>query len=717
MIRLWRAVATEDFVNFFKLLRGADFILAALMSRFVPRMRIQALRLLNKHTGKQGDTADTERITQLLCFDDVSECVQVCSQLELQCDRSALYFNPARPVLSSVPSLPLRLIAQKNTLEFGALVHGGQLPPLQARPPTFTQGQESAPRWESVLEGLAELEAAECLERELLSGLEAVAGEVLQEGREKQLIGQLTYEWGEKWMLEGILALVQGEAERELDAQREEQRRRKERNLFVDKLSEDLFEGLHRQLIGQLAAGELGARREQEALLSRVVEEVSLEAYAGLEGETVRELLLLEGDRELREARERRKERLEEQRKRVTTLRLRNLWRLWRDAREMRERRKEAVRKFPKVAPDWVPHQQWRLDAEAPGSFVSAEERERVSGWLRCERAEAERQQRQLRAPIDISALLGNSLAERAIGDWLLLVLIAGTEGSAVWPLEALTSEERADSACHVCTLADSDRGTEGRTRVRLVLGECQAGELKGCSGVLIIAGNNSELEAQERLDLLLGVGARPQVPLCWVHTHQESSEARVPPCVGEVRVSHVGPELSPAGKRELERALQWLAVHSRSPPRLMCLTLREYVSDRMYSLFCKEAAAHGAERERVGARGCPLGPTGSLFSAALECVREELTGQRAAQVNWPMNDHAMWEWNETGRLEEIRSCLDELALPSDLLGGGEGGDLFLDRCRHSLASYPVLAAEYEGLTTRHSSRYVTTLSAVCFCD
>ena len=703
VLRVWRAVATEDFVGFFKLLRGADFLLSTLMNRFVPRMRLQALRLLNKHTGKQGDTADTGRITRLLCFDDVTECAQVCSQLELQCDTNSIYLNPARPVQSSVKSLPLLLIGQKNALQLGEVVHGAQLPPFQPRPPTFRRhNEEPGPVWGSVVESLVELETAACVESEVRSGVEEVARDVLLEGQKQQLIGRLNEELGGQVLLQGVLGLVQGEAERELAEQREEQLKRRERNLFIDRLSAELFASLQHQLIGQIAAGELEARRDRAALESRAAEEVCLSTYSALESDMVWELLRLAGEAALQEARERRKERLEEQRRCVTLIRLRNLWGLWRDAREMRERRREAVKKFPRIAPDWVPPHQWRLGPQAADCLVTTAERDRVSSWLRCEREEAERQRRKLVAPIDIPALLGDRLQEKSISDWLLVVLAAGTEGSAVWPQEALTSETGGNPKSRVCTLADSS-GPRGRTRVRLLLGNCPASELKGCSGLLVIAGE--EWDARERLELLEKVKARPPVPLCLLCTNELTSQVpALPACVGEVRMSRVGPELSAAGKRELERALQWLATESPPQPRLMCVGMREYVSDRMYRLFCKEAAGHAAERERTGVRGCPLGPISALFSAALNCVREELTGERVQEVNWPIKDEDLWEWNEAGTLETIGSCLDQLSPPSDL--PEERLDLFLHRCRHSVPSYTALSAECESLTTRHIFRY-----------
>ena len=674
VLRIWPAVSMEDFVTFFKLLRKADFLTACLLNRFVARMRNQALNLINKltnkQTHKQEDVADTQRVTRLLCFDDETECVDICKAVGLTCDVTSIYLNSSKPVQIGVKNMSLRLILSKNISGLGEVVYGGPLPPFSPRPPTMTgtHAEIETENWDSALDSLAETETAESVNSVVSSLLIGVCKEVLIEENRQQLIGQLSEQLCAQLIWEETCVCVRQELEREVA----ERWRRIERQKFVDNVSESLFVSLQQGLMLDLVRTELEREREHRALLARVVSDLTDKVYSELETEVVRALVLTEADTGVKEAKKRRKARLEEQRTRVVRMRLRNAWGLWRDAILVRQKKKEVVRKFQKVTPDWSGNK-WRLSMDR--GYVSPGERERESSWLRRESELAQLDSARIRTPINIPALLGDTLMSRSVSDWLLAVLVA--DKSADWPLKLLTSHSTTETACV-------------RVRVREVSGE-SANEMKGCSAVLIIAGDVT----QECLGIhkFSAVRTCPLVPLCLLHTQgTPASLSHTPPCVGAVRGTVVSKVLTGEGRKELERSLQWLAERSETTPKLHCQRLSEYVADRMYSLCFKPAAVHAAERERIGIRGPALESFLGLYSAALEGVREELTGWRVREVNWPARGDYLWDWNEDDQLSDTCSCLEQL------IAQPRREEQFLEECR-------ALSAECDSILTTNNLR------------
>ena len=641
VLRIWRAVSMDDFVTFFKLLRKADFLTACLLNRFVASMRNQALKLINKQTSKQGDVADTQRVTRLLCFDDETECVEICKLVGLTCDVTSIFLNPAKLVQSCIKNLPPLLILNKNVYGLGEVVYGGPLPPFSPRPPTMsgTSTEIVTENWDSVLDSLAETETAESVNVVVNDLLVGVSKEVLIQENRKQLIGQLSAQLCDQLIWEETSGCVRQELEREVA----ERWQRIQRQKFVDEVSESLFVSLQQDLMLDLVRTELEREMEHRALLAHVVSGLTDSVYSELETEVVSALVQTEADTSVKEAKMRRKARLEEQRARVVKMRLRNAWGLWRDAILVREKKREVIKKFPKITPDYGGHK-WRrhMDQE----YVSPRERERESSWLRRESELAQLERTKILAPINIPALLGDTLMNRSVSDWLLDVLVA--DKSVDWPLKLLTSHVTTETHCV-------------RVRVREVSGE-SANQLKGCSALLVIAGDVTE----ERLgmDKLSKVRTCPLVPLCLLHTQGSPvSLCRTPPCVGAVRGAVVSKVLNGDGRKELELSLRWLAERSEATPKLHCQRLREYVADRMYSLCFKPAATHAAERERIGIRGPALESFVGLYSSSLEGVREELTGWRVREVNWPARGDSLWDWNEDDQLSDTCSCLDQLVV------------------------------------------------------
>ena len=670
VLRIWRAVSTEDFVTFFKLLRKAEFLTACLLNRFVARMRNQALNLINKQTHKQGDVAETQRVTRLLCFDDETECVEICKSVGLTCDVTSISLSPSKPVQICIKSMPLLLILNKNINGLGEVVYGSPLPPFSPRPPTMsgTHTEIVTENWDSVLDSLAETEISESLNVVVNSLLIGVCREELIEENRQQLISQLSEHLCAQLIWEETSDCVRQELEREVA----ERWRRIERQKFVDTLSESLFVSLEQGLMIGLVRTELEREREHRALLARVVSGLTERVYSELETEVVRALVQTETETGIKEAKKRRKARLEEQRTRVVSMRLRNSWGLWRDAILVRRRKREVARKFQKVTPDSSGYK-WRLYMDQ--GYVSPRERERESSWLRQESERAQLERVKILTPINIPALLGDTLMNRSVSDWVLVVLVA--DKSADWLLKLLTSHSTTETPCV-------------RVRVREVTGE-SANEMKGCSAVMIIAGDVTQ--EQFGIDKLSEMRTCPLVPLCLLHTHETpESLSHAPPCVGAVRAGVVSKVINGESRRELELSLHWLAERSEATPKLHCQSLREYVADRMYSLCFKPAATHAAERERIGIRGPALESFVGLYSAALEGVREELTGWRVREVNWPTQGDYLWDWNEDDQLSDTCSCLDQLILQP------QREDQLLEECRG-------ISAECDSILTTNNRR------------
>ncbi|XP_074551191.1 germinal-center associated nuclear protein isoform X2 [Halichoeres trimaculatus] len=131
-VRVFTAVNSNNFVRFFRLVKGASYLASCLLHRYFNQVRAKALKTLNiAHTiGPRPTAFPVEDVVRMLMFRDAAEATGFMQQYGLnvvdgmvELSRTA-YQEPDLP-LSQKKSV---VILAKKTVLIGQVVHGGPLP-------------------------------------------------------------------------------------------------------------------------------------------------------------------------------------------------------------------------------------------------------------------------------------------------------------------------------------------------------------------------------------------------------------------------------------------------------------------------------------------------------------------------------------------------------------------------------------------------------------
>ncbi|KAM9850955.1 germinal-center associated nuclear protein [Aulostomus maculatus] len=137
-VQAFAAVNSNNFVRFFKLVKGASYLASCLLHRYFNQVRSKALKTLNMaHTvGPRSTTFPVEDIVRMLMFCDAAEATDFIQQYGLNVSDGMVELSR---IAYQEPELPLSqkksevILAKRNVL-IGEVVNGGPLP----NPPQHT---------------------------------------------------------------------------------------------------------------------------------------------------------------------------------------------------------------------------------------------------------------------------------------------------------------------------------------------------------------------------------------------------------------------------------------------------------------------------------------------------------------------------------------------------------------------------------------------------
>ncbi|KAM6978447.1 germinal-center associated nuclear protein-like [Tautogolabrus adspersus] len=130
-VQAFAAVNSNNFVRFFKLLKGASYLASCLLHRYFNQVRAKALKILNfAHTiGPRSTAFPVDDVVRMLMFENVEEATDFIQHV-VELSRTS-FQEPDLP-LSQTKS---EVILAKKMVLIGEVVNGGPLPdPLQHTP-------------------------------------------------------------------------------------------------------------------------------------------------------------------------------------------------------------------------------------------------------------------------------------------------------------------------------------------------------------------------------------------------------------------------------------------------------------------------------------------------------------------------------------------------------------------------------------------------------
>ncbi|XP_034417060.1 germinal-center associated nuclear protein [Cyclopterus lumpus] len=138
-VQAFAAVNNNNFVRFFKLVKGASYLASCLLHRYFNQVRAKALSILNiAHTvGPRSTAFPVEDIVRMLMFRSTEEASDFIQQYGLNVNDGVVELSR---IAHQEPDLPLAqkksdVILAKKTVLFGEVVNGGPLPnPLHHTP-------------------------------------------------------------------------------------------------------------------------------------------------------------------------------------------------------------------------------------------------------------------------------------------------------------------------------------------------------------------------------------------------------------------------------------------------------------------------------------------------------------------------------------------------------------------------------------------------------
>ncbi|KAM9347509.1 germinal-center associated nuclear protein [Symphorus nematophorus] len=155
-VQAFAAVNSNNFVRFFKLVKGASYLASCLLHRYFNQVRTKALKTLTlAHTVGQRGSAPfpVEDIVRMLMFRDASEATDFIQQYGLNVNDDVVELSRTA---YQEPDLPLsqkksEVILAKKTMLFGEVVNGGPLPNPPQHTPVCSFNSQNKYRGESTL--------------------------------------------------------------------------------------------------------------------------------------------------------------------------------------------------------------------------------------------------------------------------------------------------------------------------------------------------------------------------------------------------------------------------------------------------------------------------------------------------------------------------------------------------------------------------------------
>ncbi|KAM4558443.1 germinal-center associated nuclear protein [Odontesthes bonariensis] len=130
-VKAFAAVSSNNFVRFFKLVKGASYLASCLLHRYFNQVRAKALKTLNlAHTvGKRSTPFPVDDVVRMLMFQNTAEAVDFVQQYGLNVNDGVVELSQ---IAFQEPELPLsqkksEVILAKKMVLVGQVVNGGPL--------------------------------------------------------------------------------------------------------------------------------------------------------------------------------------------------------------------------------------------------------------------------------------------------------------------------------------------------------------------------------------------------------------------------------------------------------------------------------------------------------------------------------------------------------------------------------------------------------------
>ncbi|RVE58447.1 hypothetical protein OJAV_G00209450 [Oryzias javanicus] len=131
-VQVFAAVNSNNFVRFFKLVKGASYLAGCLLHRYFNQVRAKALKVLNiAHTvGTRSTPLPLEDLTRMLMFRNQAEATDFVQQFGLNVTEGMVELSRVVYQEPDIPLSPKRsdVITEKKTMLNGEVVNGGPLP-------------------------------------------------------------------------------------------------------------------------------------------------------------------------------------------------------------------------------------------------------------------------------------------------------------------------------------------------------------------------------------------------------------------------------------------------------------------------------------------------------------------------------------------------------------------------------------------------------------
>ncbi|XP_026151855.1 germinal-center associated nuclear protein isoform X2 [Mastacembelus armatus] len=154
-VHAFAAVNSNNFVRFFKLVKGASYLASCLLHRYFNQVRAKALKTLNMaHTvGPRSTAFPVEDVVRMLMFRNSEEAADFIQQYGLNVNDGVVELSR---IAYQEPELPLshkksEFILAKKTMLIGEVVNGGPLPNPPQHTPTCSFDSQNKYRGEASL--------------------------------------------------------------------------------------------------------------------------------------------------------------------------------------------------------------------------------------------------------------------------------------------------------------------------------------------------------------------------------------------------------------------------------------------------------------------------------------------------------------------------------------------------------------------------------------
>ncbi|XP_055883267.1 germinal-center associated nuclear protein-like isoform X1 [Biomphalaria glabrata] len=138
-VKAYNAVNSNNYVRFFRLIKGTSFLNACILHRYFNQIRVKALIIIMKAFNRINRMFPIQELTRLLCFENESETKEFCHNYCLSFEGNDIVLDSktfAEPEMSLSLRRSQTLVETKLKTSIGEAINGCPLPVLNLRSPS-----------------------------------------------------------------------------------------------------------------------------------------------------------------------------------------------------------------------------------------------------------------------------------------------------------------------------------------------------------------------------------------------------------------------------------------------------------------------------------------------------------------------------------------------------------------------------------------------------